>query len=102
MISIFFALRRQIEEKHKNIEDDEVRKRMIFQGCNEFMKDYAPIYSKFMKDYKCDMYPRGIQRQQECVGWKPEDSVPREHVHINENPTKKTFSRGTTKEDENT
>jgi hypothetical protein len=56
----FSALRRQIEAKHKHIKDDEERKRMIFQRCNEFMKDYAPIYDKFMENYKCDMYPRGI------------------------------------------
>jgi hypothetical protein len=71
------VLRRQIEEKHKHIGDDEERKRMIFQGCSEFMKDYASIYDKFMVDYKRNMYPRGIQRQQECVGWNPEDFVPR-------------------------
>jgi hypothetical protein len=78
---VFSAIRRQIEAKHKHIEDDEERKRMIFQRFNEFMKDYAPIYDKFMEDYKCDVYPRGIQRQQECAGWNPEDFVPGEHVH---------------------
>jgi hypothetical protein len=31
------------------------------------------------------------------VGWNPE-----ENVQANENPTKKTFSRDATKEDENT
>jgi hypothetical protein len=78
---ICFALCRQIEAKHKHIQDDEERKRMIFQGCNEFMKDYAPIYDKLMEDYKRDMYPRGIRRQHECVGWNLEDFVPGEHVH---------------------
>jgi hypothetical protein len=52
---------------------------MIFQEMNEFLEEYAPIYSKFMVDYKGDMYPRGIQRQQECVGWNLEDFVPKEH-----------------------
>jgi hypothetical protein len=93
-----FGLHRQIEAKHKHIKDDEERKRMIFKRCNEFMKDYAPIHSKFMEDYKCDIYLRGIWRQQDCVGrnWNPEENLTTNET--NENPTKKTFSRDTTKE----
>jgi hypothetical protein len=80
MISNFCSLRRQIEAKHKHIEDDEERKRMIFQRCSKFMEDYVPIYNKFVEDYKCVMYPRGIRRQQECVGWNPENFMRGEHV----------------------
>jgi hypothetical protein len=51
----------------------------------EFMKDYTPVYHKFMEDYKGYMCPRpdlrNVQRQQECVGWNPEKKVPGEHMH---------------------
>jgi hypothetical protein len=48
-----FALHRQIEAKHKQIEYDEEKKRMIFQRCNEFMKDYAPINDNFITSAIC-------------------------------------------------
>jgi hypothetical protein len=81
----FYKLYNHMEDKYIHITDLEERKRIISQGCNKFMKDYAPIYDKFMEDYRGDSYRtyanRNVRRQQECVGWNPEENVPGEHMH---------------------
>jgi hypothetical protein len=58
----FYKLRIHIEDKYIHITDLEERNRMISQGCNEFMKDYAPIYDKFMEDYRGDSYLKYTSR----------------------------------------
>jgi hypothetical protein len=64
----------RIESKHKHIEDAQERNIIISQE-----------YEDFMEDYGCIVYgrpiPLGIQRQQECVGWNPQENVLGEHIH---------------------
>jgi hypothetical protein len=78
----FYELRNRMEDKYIHIAE---RKRLISQGCNKLMKDYAPIYDKFMEDYRMGSYlkytSRNVQRQQECAGWNPEENVPGEQMH---------------------
>jgi hypothetical protein len=49
----------------------------------------------FFQEYDELLNQKRIRQQQECVGWNPEENV--QTNETNENPTKKTFSRATTK-----
>ena len=72
----FNTLREQIKWNNRHIEDDAERERANFQGCNEFLNDYAPIHHKFMED---SMSGGGVRRLPVCVEWTPKDWHPEEN-----------------------